>query len=88
MNWPSCTGVLDRSLSTNPPTATFLFDERAEMESNGGFRPRGLPKTGTYSTRLLRHSHIINLRGESYRLKDKRKAGVIAMAAPVPAQTQ
>jgi DNA replication protein DnaC len=26
--------------------------------------------------RLLHHSHTINIRGESYRLKDKRKAGV------------
>lgn len=28
--------------------------------------------------RLLHHSHTINIRGESYRLKDKKKAGVIA----------
>ncbi len=27
--------------------------------------------------RLLHHSHVINIRGESYRLKDKRKAGVV-----------
>ena len=26
--------------------------------------------------RLLHHSHTINIKGESYRLKDKRKAGV------------
>lgn len=28
--------------------------------------------------RLLHHSHVINIRGDSYRLKDKRRAGVIA----------
>ncbi len=27
--------------------------------------------------RLLHHSVTINIRGESYRLKDKRKAGVL-----------
>ena len=31
--------------------------------------------------RLLHHSHVIQIQGESYRLKDKRKAGII-----VPAQ--
>ena len=38
--------------------------------------------------RLLHHSHTINIKGESFRLKDKRKAGVIAKAAPAPATTQ
>lgn len=28
--------------------------------------------------RLLHHSHVVNIRGDSYRLKDKRRAGVIA----------
>ena len=27
--------------------------------------------------RLLHHSHVIQIQGESYRLKDKRKAGVV-----------
>ena len=27
--------------------------------------------------RLLHHSHLLTLQGESYRLKDKRKAGVL-----------
>jgi len=27
--------------------------------------------------RLLHHSHTINIKGESYRLKDKRRAGTI-----------
>jgi len=37
--------------------------------------------------RLLHHSHTINIKGESYRLKDKRKAGVWTQPAPeaVPA---
>jgi DNA replication protein DnaC len=28
--------------------------------------------------RLLHHSHIINIRGESYRLKEKARAGVFS----------
>lgn len=35
--------------------------------------------------RLLHHSHTINIKGESYRLKDKRKAGVWSQAAAEPA---
>jgi len=31
--------------------------------------------------RLLHHSHVIQIQGESYRLKDKRKAGIIAKPA-------
>jgi len=33
--------------------------------------------------RLLHHAHTINIKGEGYRLKDKRKAWVIAKAAPL-----
>ncbi len=32
---------------------------------------------------VLRHSTIINIKGESYRLKDKRKAGLLAPPAKV-----
>src|SRR5690606_19766574 len=32
--------------------------------------------TAALLDRLLHHGHIVTLRGESYRLKDKRKAGV------------
>jgi DNA replication protein DnaC len=37
--------------------------------------------------RLLHHSTTINIRGESYRLKDKRKAGVLAAARQEAAMT-
>lgn len=33
--------------------------------------------------RLLHRSVTINIRGESYRLKDKRKAGIIGGTKPV-----
>jgi DNA replication protein DnaC len=33
--------------------------------------------TAALLDRLLHHSHVLQIRGESYRLKDKRKAGVI-----------
>jgi DNA replication protein DnaC len=39
--------------------------------------------------RLLHHSHTINIKGDSYRLKEKRKAGLLAKTAvaPSPATT-
>ncbi|EPG5473014.1 ATP-binding protein, partial [Escherichia coli] len=33
--------------------------------------------TAAMLDRLLHHAHILTLSGESYRLKDKRKAGVV-----------
>ena len=33
--------------------------------------------TAAILDRLIHHSHIINVQGESYRLKQKRKAGII-----------
>lgn len=40
--------------------------------------------TSAMLDRLLHHSHVIQIRGESYRLKEKRKAGIIGqdLAAP------
>ena len=35
--------------------------------------------------RLLHHSHTVNIKGESYRLKEKRKAGVWTQPAVEPA---
>jgi len=35
--------------------------------------------------RLLHHSHTVNIKGESYRLKDKRKAGVWTQPTVEPA---
>lgn len=40
--------------------------------------------TAAMLDRLLHHAHILSLTGESYRLKDKRKAGVVRkMTSPV-----
>lgn len=36
--------------------------------------------TAAILDRLIHHSHIINITGESYRLKEKRKAGLLNMA--------
>ena len=42
--------------------------------------------TAALLDRLLHHSHVLQIRGESYRLKDKRKSGVIrAKVAAEPA---
>ena len=41
--------------------------------------------------RLLHHSHVLNIRGESYRLKDKRQAGLLIshrLLASTPEETQ
>jgi DNA replication protein DnaC len=40
--------------------------------------------------RLLHHSHVITIRGDSYRLREKRRSGllkapIIAQSVPVPA---
>ena len=37
--------------------------------------------------RLLHHSHTVNVKGESYRLKEKRKAGVWTRPAVEPANS-
>ena len=36
-----------------------------------------VPLTAAMLDRILHHSHVIQIRGESYRLKDKRKAGLV-----------
>jgi len=40
--------------------------------------------TAALLDRLLHHSHVFQIKGESYRLKDKRKAGVIRPREPAP----
>ena len=37
--------------------------------------------------RLLHHSHILNIRGESYRLKEKKRAGLFGRL-PIPTATE
>jgi DNA replication protein DnaC len=34
--------------------------------------------------RLLHHATTLNIKGESYRLKEKRKAGLLGQATPSP----
>ncbi|MCC6421838.1 MAG: ATP-binding protein [Gemmataceae bacterium] len=34
--------------------------------------------------RLLHHSHVVNIRGESYRLREKKRAGLVGAAPPHP----
>ncbi|HBW8487441.1 TPA: hypothetical protein MFM41_004876 [Klebsiella pneumoniae] len=36
--------------------------------------------TSAMLDRILHHSHVVQIKGESYRLKPKRKGGVIAEA--------
>lgn len=41
--------------------------------------------TSAMLDRLLHHAHVVQIRGESYRLKDKRRAGIIGQSLTVPA---
>jgi DNA replication protein DnaC len=34
--------------------------------------------------RLLHHAHVVQIKGGSYRLKDKKKAGVLMSASSAP----
>ena len=34
--------------------------------------------------RLLHHSHVLNIRGESYRLREKKRAGLFGPIQPQP----
>lgn len=38
--------------------------------------------------RLLHHSHVITVRGDSYRLREKRRAGLLQKASPGPNLTE
>ena len=38
--------------------------------------------TAAMLDRLLHHSTVVSIQGESYRLKDKRRAGLLKTAAP------
>ena len=35
--------------------------------------------------RLLHHSHVVTIRGDSYRLREKRRAGLYVATGLVPA---
>ncbi|SFH18649.1 ATP-binding protein, partial [Methylobacterium phyllosphaerae] len=37
--------------------------------------------------RLLHHSHVVTIRGDSYRLREKRRSGLLQKAAAVPQPT-
>src|ERR1700743_3027592 len=34
--------------------------------------------------RLLHHSHVLTIRGDSYRLREKRRAGLLQKTTPTP----
>ena len=36
--------------------------------------------------RLLHHSHVLTIRGDSYRLREKRRSGLLQKAGAVPGQ--
>ncbi len=40
--------------------------------------------TAAMLDRLLHHAHVVQIKGDSYRLKDKKKAGVLMMASRAP----
>jgi hypothetical protein len=38
--------------------------------------------------RLLHHSTVITIRGDSYRLREKRRSGLLQKAGSAPAETE
>jgi len=38
--------------------------------------------------RMLHHSHVITIKGESYRLREKRRSGLLQKAGPAPASPE
>ena len=84
--WP-----YDRDAATAFFTLVSARYERGSiiLTSNKGFAEWGelLGDTVIASAildRLLHHSHVLNIRGESYRLKDKRQAGLFASHQLLP----
>jgi DNA replication protein DnaC len=37
--------------------------------------------------RLLHHSHVVTIRGDSYRLREKRRSGLLQKPAPTTPET-
>ena len=73
----------------DPPATTCFFQLISERYERGSIILTSNRSYGDWGTvfqdnvvasaildRLLHHSHTLNIKGESYRLKDKRKAGV------------
>ncbi|HUX43601.1 MAG TPA: IS21-like element helper ATPase IstB [Terracidiphilus sp.] len=78
-------------LSLDPFAATYLFQLVSQRYEKGSIILTSNKSYGDWGSifadnviasaildRLLHHSTTINIKGESYRLKDKKKAGVIA----------
>ena len=55
-------------------TSNLSFGEWSETFANNA------ALTAAMLDRLLHHAHVIQIRGDSYRLKEKRKAGILAQA--------
>jgi hypothetical protein len=51
--------------------------EKALSRWGPGARSWGIRIAPTVLGRLLQHSHVITIKGESFRLKEKRRAGVV-----------
>ena len=84
----SASGPYDRESATAFFTLVSARYERGSiiLTSNKGFGEWGelLGDSVIASAvldRLLHHSHVLNIRGESYRLREKRQAGAIPLAS-------
>jgi hypothetical protein len=63
---------------------TLRFKDRAECVGEWG-TVFGDPVVATaILDRLLHHSQIITIRGDSYHLREKRRSGLLRKAAPAP----
>jgi DNA replication protein DnaC len=84
--WPS-----DRTAATALFTLISARYERGSivLTSNKGFAEWGEVLGDTVIAtaildRLLHHSHVLNIRGESYRLREKKRAGLFGSLQPRP----
>jgi hypothetical protein len=93
----TCAAPRPRPGSTSGYGVAALFpplsarDERGDQiqESNKGIAERSdVLGDGVITAAILdclsHHSHVVNIRGESYRLREKKRAGVVGAAPPSP----
>ncbi|MCY6477895.1 ATP-binding protein, partial [Escherichia coli] len=62
--------------------SVYLFLREFSLQDSRGGSAGDAALTSAMLDRILHHSHVVQIKGESYRLRQKRKAGVIAEANP------
>ena len=89
--WPRYITPVALTLNEALPARYDLAEGSIILTSNKGFGEWGellgdSVIAAAILDRLLHHSHVLNIRGESYRLAEKRTAGLLGGATPLPLQ--